>query len=190
MRGFLIAIAYPDLFRRTFTDAPGTARWATIKDLQKAKVVGETVDPAHDLYCGVFEHKKKLIPIHEDSDRHVATLGSTRRGKGNGLLVQALAQIDESFVVLDPAGELAAMTYEVRAKKGPVFVLNPFGVLTDTSDPDIGKLRLPSPKFRLQSAFGNPRIFLRDRPVLVIRLSLVATSTTLIGMKVLSNSRR
>jgi type IV secretion system protein VirD4 len=130
--GYLIAIAFPNLFRRSFTDAPGTARWATIEDLKKAKVVGGTVDPAHHLYCGVFEHKKKLIPIHEDSDRHVATLGSTRRGKGNGLLVQALAQINESFVVLDPAGELAAMTYDVRAKKGLVFVLNPFGVLTDS----------------------------------------------------------
>ena len=74
----------------------------------------------------------RSVPVYESSDRHNATLGSTRRGKGNGLLVQALAQIDESFVVLDPAGELAAMSYEARAKKGLVLVLNPFGVLTDT----------------------------------------------------------
>jgi type IV secretion system protein VirD4 len=151
--GYLIATASPGLFRRKFTDAPGTARWATIKDLKSAKVVGKHVNPRHDIYCGLFDG----VPVHEDSDRHVATLGSTRRGKGNGLLVQALAQIDESFVVLDPAGELAAMSYEARAKKGPVLVLNPFGVLTDTHP------HLKSCGFNPYFGFsaGNPNFFSR-----------------------------
>src|SRR5580704_4940219 len=48
--GYVIAIALPGLFRRKFTDAPGTARWATIEDLQTARVIGKTVDPTHDLY--------------------------------------------------------------------------------------------------------------------------------------------
>jgi type IV secretion system protein VirD4 len=124
----IIALALPGLFRRQFTDAPGTARWATLEDLQKAKVVGKSVDPRHAIYCGMFNGS----PVYFDSDRHVITFGATRRGKGVGLLVQALAQLDESFVVLDPSGELAAITLPKRAKKGLVLVLNPADLFSKT----------------------------------------------------------
>jgi type IV secretory pathway TraG/TraD family ATPase VirD4 len=164
--GYNIAVlAAPDLFRRKFTDAPGTARWATLEDLQKAKVVGEHVYPCHDLYCGMFDiSPRESVPVYENSDRHNATLGSTRRGKGNGLLVQALDQINESFVVLDPAGELAAMTYEARAKKGLVLVINPFGVLADPLIPDKYRPHLKSCGFNPYLGFraGEPNFFSRS----------------------------
>jgi hypothetical protein len=35
----IIAPALPSLFRRTVTDAPGSARWATFEDLKKAGVI-------------------------------------------------------------------------------------------------------------------------------------------------------
>jgi hypothetical protein len=35
----IIAPALPALFRRTVTDAPGSARWATFEDLKKAGVI-------------------------------------------------------------------------------------------------------------------------------------------------------
>jgi type IV secretion system protein VirD4 len=91
------------------------------------------VDPAHHLYCGMFEHKKRLLPVFDDSDRMGVMLGSTRRGKDSGFIVQWLAWLRESIVVLDPAGEIAAITKRYRERHfGPCIVLNPYGVLTST----------------------------------------------------------
>lgn len=63
-------------------------------------------------------------------ERHLLTVGPNGSGKGTRLLVPALT-LDRSMLVIDPKGELAAITARRRAQFGPVIVLNPFGLLLD-----------------------------------------------------------
>lgn len=79
-------------------------------------------------------------------DRHWIIFGPNGSGKSMRLLVPNLLQCDfRSFFVIDVKGQLAAITAAHRATLGPVYVINPFGVLTD--DP-----RYPG----LQSCGFNP----------------------------------
>lgn len=65
-------------------------------------------------------------------ERHVLLFGPNGSGKGMRLLVPNLLQSERrSIFVIDPKGELAAMTAPYRRKLGKVVILNPFGVLTD-----------------------------------------------------------
>jgi type IV secretion system protein VirD4 len=65
-------------------------------------------------------------------ERHVLVLGPNSTGKGMRFLVPNLLQCrNRSIFVIDPKGELAAMTAPFRRKLGKVVILNPFGVLTD-----------------------------------------------------------
>jgi type IV secretion system protein VirD4 len=64
-------------------------------------------------------------------ERHVLVFGPNGSGKGMRLLVPNLLQCTgRSIFVIDPKGELAAMTAPFRRTLGPVAILNPFGVMT------------------------------------------------------------
>lgn len=62
---------------------------------------------------------------------HALTLGPTGSGKSTSLVVPNLVIRRGSCIVLDPKGQLAAITARHRATLGKVIVLNPFGVLLD-----------------------------------------------------------
>lgn len=65
-------------------------------------------------------------------ERNLLVLGPNGSGKGMRLLVPNLLQsVGKSIVVIDPKGELAAITAPFRRSLGPVVIVNPFGVLTD-----------------------------------------------------------
>jgi type IV secretion system protein VirD4 len=60
---------------------------------------------------------------------HLLVIGPNGSGKGTRLLIPALLQMSgRSVVVIDPKGELAAVTAEWRRTVGDVVVLNPFGL--------------------------------------------------------------
>jgi len=63
---------------------------------------------------------------------HLQIFGGTGTGKGVGILLTTLLSMQgsRSVFVIDPAGELAAVTAEWRRKVSRVVILNPFGVLT------------------------------------------------------------
>lgn len=62
---------------------------------------------------------------------HLLVIGPNGSGKGTRLLIPALLEISgRSIVVIDPKGELAAVTAEWRRTVSDVVVLNPFGLHT------------------------------------------------------------
>ena len=68
--------------------------------------------------------------IPYQGERHVLLFGPNGTGKGTRFLIPNLLTIkDRSIVVIDPKGELAAVTADYRRTIGDVVMLNPFGVL-------------------------------------------------------------
>jgi type IV secretion system protein VirD4 len=70
-------------------------------------------------------------PVTYIGDRHILTVGPNGSGKSRRLLLPNLVQLTSwSICVIDPKGELAAMTAKHRAKNGNhIVLLNPFDVL-------------------------------------------------------------
>jgi type IV secretion system protein VirD4 len=75
-------------------------------------------------------------PLRYAGDRHIITVGPNGSGKTKRLLLPNLAYLTGwSVLVVDPKGELAAMTAEHRRRNGNrVILLNPFNVLEMGSD--------------------------------------------------------
>src|ERR1700730_931389 len=70
----------------------------------------------------------KKIPYQ--GERHLLLFGPNGTGKGTRFLIPNLLTItDRSIVVIDPQGELAAVTADYRRTVSDVVMLNPFNVL-------------------------------------------------------------
>jgi type IV secretion system protein VirD4 len=67
--------------------------------------------------------------INYFGEGHLITLAPTRSGKGRDILVPALCSYPYSMAVVDPKGELAAITGRYRATLGRVVYLDPFQTL-------------------------------------------------------------
>jgi type IV secretion system protein VirD4 len=68
--------------------------------------------------------------ISYGGERHVLLFGPNGTGKGTRFLIPNLLSInDRSIVVIDPKGELAAVTAHYRSTVSDVVLLNPFNVL-------------------------------------------------------------
>lgn len=69
--------------------------------------------------------------MRDPGERHVLVLGPNGSGKGTRLLIPNLLQLERSSIfVIDPKGELAAVTARHRRTLGEVVVINPFGMLS------------------------------------------------------------
>ena len=65
-----------------------------------------------------------------EGERHLLLFGPNGTGKGTRFLIPNLLSIkDRSIIVIDPKGELAAVTADYRRTVGEVVMLNPFNVL-------------------------------------------------------------
>jgi type IV secretion system protein VirD4 len=74
------------------------------------------------------QHVGGKIPY--EGERHLLLFGPNGTGKGTRFLIPNLLSIkDRSIIVIDPKGELAAVTADYRRTVGEVVMLNPFNVL-------------------------------------------------------------
>lgn len=83
-----------------------------------------------------FEDTPHWPPGRDDElvypgERHLLLVGPNGSGKGTRILVPNLATLDRSILVIDPKGELAAITARKRAEFGRVVILNPFNLLAE-----------------------------------------------------------
>lgn len=121
-------------------NGPGQVIGSTAAD---AVELGYFVDPATS---------RTLGPLRFHAKTSACLFGPARVGKGVGLIVPTLLRMrGRSLVVIDPKGELAAVTAQARAALGErVHVINPFGYVCDDF-PAYGDL---------QSGGFNPLAFL------------------------------
>lgn len=76
------------------------------------------------------EKGKHETPLQYAGDSHLILTAPSGSGKGRDLLIPALIEYEGSTVVIDPKGQLAAVTGPGLAKRGKrVMVLNPFNIL-------------------------------------------------------------
>lgn len=65
----------------------------------------------------------------------MVTVAPTRSGKGTRMIVPTLLFFQGSAIVIDPKGELFELTGRLRAQKGPIYRLDPFGEGTNAFNP-------------------------------------------------------
>lgn len=100
------------------SDIHGAAKWATEEDIRNAGYSGH--------FGGVFLGARMCFP----DQGHLLTVGGARSGKGNQVIQTLLHDSYEgSVVVLDPKGEIAAVTAAYQQSLGrQVHILDPWGI--------------------------------------------------------------
>jgi type IV secretion system protein VirD4 len=93
------------------------------------KVIGSTAPEAVTLGRSIDSGRHKL---RYGGDQHILVFGPNGKGKSTGIVIPHLLQSSgSSIVVVDPKGELAAVTAEYRRTLGRVVILNPFALLAN-----------------------------------------------------------
>ncbi len=130
------------------------SKWATRADIERADIdektprdmpesMSEVEAGKEGVYLGFFADAGGAITLRYKGGKHLLSFGTPGANKSTGLVVPNLSHLPRSIIVIDPKGELAAITARKRATMGRVIVLNPF---------DLFASRLP----HLASAGWNP----------------------------------
>lgn len=99
-----------------------------VRDTRALPVLGSSAPDA----IALGRHLPTERKMRYGGDQHVLVFGPNGKGKGTRILMPNLLQMQgSSIVVVDPKGELAAVTAPYRRTLGRVVILNPFAVLTN-----------------------------------------------------------
>ncbi len=114
------------------------SKWADRAAIEAAGVDQKTPRSAPDaeagkegVYLGFFADTLGALTLRYKGGKHLLSFGTPGANKSTGLVVPNLAHLPRSIIVIDPKGELAAITARKRADMGRVIVLNPFALLAD-----------------------------------------------------------
>ena len=75
---------------------------------------------------------KGLNLRYRAANLNMLTFGAPGALKSAGLIAPNIAHLPQSMIIIDPKGQLAAITARKRAEMGPVIILNPLGLFADT----------------------------------------------------------
>lgn len=111
----LVLAALPLKLRRSDVAgiAHGSARLATLSDLERAGMTGPT-----GVRLGAYRDRGRTRLLHDDSEDHVLLIMPTGAGKTTGHIIPTLLSSQDSAVVLDPKGELWRLTSGWRSDTG------------------------------------------------------------------------
>jgi type IV secretion system protein VirD4 len=115
----------------------GSATYASLKELEANGLLrdGHLRDgaPALPLGLAVADGKPTRRLVAYDGERHQLIFGANGSGKSVRLAASAILSWgkERSAVIVDPKGQLAAITAPWRRKVSEVYVVNPFGTLAD-----------------------------------------------------------
>lgn len=117
----------------------GSAAWATADGLRASNLL-QASSAVHDpssILLGAFEEEGRVQGyLHWDDEGHLITVAPTRSGKSTMQIIPNLLRYRGSCVVLDPKGELYAMTSAWRRSIGQdVYRIAPFDADTDAFNP-------------------------------------------------------
>ncbi|NYF32535.1 conjugal transfer protein TraG [Sphingopyxis sp. JAI108] len=94
----------------------GSARWASVREIRKANMLGEQ---------GVILGRLAGRYLRHDGAEHVLCFAPTRSGKGVGLVIPTLLTWPGSCIVHDIKGENWQLTAGFRARHGRVLLFDP-----------------------------------------------------------------
>lgn len=103
----------------------GTAHFATAKEVKASGLLPDRKIGGTGVYCGAYFDEKsgRTLYLRHVGPEHVCAIAPTRSGKGVGLVIPTMLSWTESVVVLDPKGEVYAMTSGWRQKEAGNIVL-------------------------------------------------------------------
>lgn len=103
----------------------GTAHFATAAEVKNSGLLPAKKVGGSGVYCGAYydEKTKRTQYLRHIGPEHVCAIAPTRSGKGVGLVIPTMLSWTESVFVLDPKGEVYAMTSGWRQKKAGNIVL-------------------------------------------------------------------
>jgi len=104
----------------------GSARWASVKEVQAAGLLGGD---------GVVLGKLGIHYLRHDGPEHVLCYAPTRSGKGVGLVVPSLLTWPASAIVHDIKGENWTLTAAFRAQHGRVLLFDPTNAASAAYNP-------------------------------------------------------
>jgi type IV secretion system protein VirD4 len=120
----------------------GDAHFATPEEVRGAGLIADK-----GIRLGYYKAPEDRSPdwgdiIRYGGDAHLITVAPTRSGKGRDVLIPALLEYTGSCIVIDPKGQLAAVTKAHRERPvdegglgQEVIVLNPFNLLSQELGP-------------------------------------------------------
>ena len=87
------------------------------------------------IYLGVFAGQDACesppVRLRYTGPKHILCFGPPGAAKSMGLAVPNIADLPRSMIVIDPKGQLAAITARKRTHMGRVIVLNPFDIFVE-----------------------------------------------------------
>ncbi|MEZ0243960.1 MAG: IncP-type conjugal transfer protein TraG, partial [Sphingomonas sp.] len=121
-----IAMSVRRARERRAAETYGSARWATMREVQRAGLLGDD---------GVVLGQLDRAYLRHDGPEHVLCFAPTRSGKGVGLVIPSLLTWHGSAIVHDIKGENWTLTAGFRARLGRVLLFDPTNAASAAYNP-------------------------------------------------------